>query len=108
MPHSADSICESFSPLIRSVAPRFALEAAGLYLDCSKNRIDAETLQLLVALALDCDLPQRIVAHVHATLDRMAELAGKIRTGQRVSDVEPSMICLWRICSLKPKRWKTP
>jgi glucose-6-phosphate isomerase len=98
---------------------RFTLEAAGLYLDYSKNRIDAETLQLLVALALDCDLPGRtgamfrgelvngsekraalhtalrapaserivlngvnVVAHVHATLDRMAKLAGKIRDGQ--------------------------
>ncbi len=98
---------------------RFTLKAAGLYLDYSKNRIDAETLQLLVALALDCDLPGRteamfrgesinsseeraalhtalrapaserivldgvnIVAQVHATLDRMAELAEKIRSGQ--------------------------
>jgi glucose-6-phosphate isomerase len=98
---------------------RFTLEAAGLYLDYSKNRLDAETLHLLVALALDCDLPARttamflgelingsekraalhtalrapaserivldgvnVVAHVHATLDRMAELAGKIRDGQ--------------------------
>jgi glucose-6-phosphate isomerase len=98
---------------------RFTLEAAGLYLDYSKNRIDAETLKLLVALALDCDLPGRteamfrgelinssekraalhtalrapvserivldgvnIVAQVHATLDRMAELAEKIRSGQ--------------------------
>jgi len=98
---------------------RFTLEAAGLYLDYSKNRIDAETIRLLIALALDCDLPGRtaamfrgelingsekraalhtalrapaserivldgvnVVAHVHATLDRMAELAGKIRNGQ--------------------------
>jgi glucose-6-phosphate isomerase len=98
---------------------RFTLEAAGLYLDYSKNRIDAETIRLLIALALDCDLLGRtvamfsgelingsekravlhtalrapaserivldgvnVVAHVHATLDRMAELAGKIRTGQ--------------------------
>ena len=98
---------------------RFTLEAAGLYLDYSKNRIDAETLRLLIALALDCDLPGRtaamfrgelingsekraalhtalrapaserivldgvnVVAQVHATLDRMAKLAGKIRNGQ--------------------------
>jgi glucose-6-phosphate isomerase len=98
---------------------RFTLEAPGLYLDYSKNRINAETLRLLVALALDCDLPERtaamfrgelingsekraalhtalrapaneqivldgvnVVAHVHATLDRMAELAEKIRNGQ--------------------------
>jgi len=98
---------------------RFTLEAAGLYLDYSKNRIDAETLRLLVALALDCDLPGRtaamfrgdrintsehraalhtalrapaderivldgvdVVAQVHATLDRMAERAATIRSGQ--------------------------
>ena len=98
---------------------RFTLEAAGLYLDYSKNRIDADTIRLLTALALDCDLPGRtaamfrgelingseqraalhtalrapaserivsggvnVVEEVHATLDRMAELAGKIRTGQ--------------------------
>jgi glucose-6-phosphate isomerase len=98
---------------------RFTLEAAGLYLDYSKNRIDAETIRLLIALALDCDLPGRtaamfrgelingsekraalhtalrapaserilldgvnVVEEVHATLDRMAALAGKIRSGQ--------------------------
>ena len=98
---------------------RFALEAAGLYLDYSKNRINAETLRLLVALALDCGLPERtaamfrgdlinrseqraalhtalrapaseriildgvnIITQVHAALDRMAELAEKVRGGQ--------------------------
>ena len=30
---------------------RFTAEAAGLYLDYSKNRIDAETLRLLLRLA---------------------------------------------------------
>ena len=94
---------------------RFTLEAAGLYLDYSKNRIDAETIRLLIALALACDLPGRtaamfrgelingsekraalhtalrapagerivldgvnVVEDVHATLDRMAALAGKM------------------------------
>ena len=98
---------------------RFTLEAAGLYLDYSKNRINAETLRLLVALALDCGLPERtaamfrgdlinrseqraalhtalrapaseriildgvnIITQVHAALDRMAELAEKVRGGQ--------------------------
>ena len=41
---------------------RFILEAAGLYLDYSKNRIDDQTLQLLAALATDCDLTGRINA----------------------------------------------
>ena len=41
---------------------RFTLEAAGLYLDYSKNRITDETLQLLSALASDCALRERIAA----------------------------------------------
>ena len=41
---------------------RFALEAEGLYLDYSKNRITDETLRLLLALAEDCGVRERIAA----------------------------------------------
>jgi glucose-6-phosphate isomerase len=41
---------------------RLAAEAAGLYLDYSKNRITDETLQLLLALAGECGLRARIAA----------------------------------------------
>jgi glucose-6-phosphate isomerase len=41
---------------------RFALEAAGLYLDYSKNRVTDETLRLLLRLAESADLRQRIDA----------------------------------------------
>jgi glucose-6-phosphate isomerase len=41
---------------------RLTIEAAGLYLDYSKNRITAETLRLLVNLAAECRLPERIEA----------------------------------------------
>ena len=41
---------------------RFALEAAGLYLDYSKNRITDETLRLLLQLAESSGLRQRINA----------------------------------------------
>ena len=41
---------------------RYTLEAAGLYLDYSKNRIDDQTLKLLAALAADCGLAERIQA----------------------------------------------
>ncbi|HEY7867735.1 MAG TPA: glucose-6-phosphate isomerase, partial [Methylomirabilota bacterium] len=41
---------------------RFALEAAGLYLDYSKNRVTAETLRLLLALAEAAGLRGRIDA----------------------------------------------
>jgi glucose-6-phosphate isomerase len=41
---------------------RFVAEGAGLYLDYSKNRITDETLALLLALADDCGVRQRIEA----------------------------------------------
>ena len=41
---------------------RYALEAAGLYLDYSKNRIDDTTLELLAGLAHECGLAERIQA----------------------------------------------
>jgi glucose-6-phosphate isomerase len=41
---------------------RFAADAAGLYLDYSKNRITDETLNLLLALARECGLRARIDA----------------------------------------------
>ncbi|HVN56046.1 MAG TPA: glucose-6-phosphate isomerase [Anaerolineaceae bacterium] len=41
---------------------RFSLQAAGLYLDYSKNRINDKTLRLLIALAIECDLHGRIAA----------------------------------------------
>jgi len=39
---------------------RFTLEAAGLYLDYSKNRINDETVALLCQLATECSLRSRI------------------------------------------------
>ncbi|HEY2081274.1 MAG TPA: glucose-6-phosphate isomerase [Verrucomicrobiae bacterium] len=41
---------------------RMNVEAAGLFLDFSKNRITNETLRLLISLAKDCDLKARIQA----------------------------------------------
>ena len=41
---------------------RLVLEAAGLYLDYSKNRITDETMMLLSALAAECSLRERIAA----------------------------------------------
>jgi glucose-6-phosphate isomerase len=41
---------------------RLALEAVGIYLDYSKNRIDDETLSLLLQLAEESDLRERIDA----------------------------------------------
>src|SRR5687768_3108227 len=41
---------------------RFTAEAAGLFLDYSKNRITDETVTLLCELARECGLESRIVA----------------------------------------------
>jgi len=41
---------------------RFVVEDVGLYLDYSKQRVDADTLRLLRELAEACGLPQRIAA----------------------------------------------
>ena len=98
---------------------RMTAEAAGVFLDYSKNRIDDETLRLLVELAEQSGLRARIdamfrgdkinvtedravlhvalraprgasilvdgknvVPEVHAVLDKMAEFAQRVRSGQ--------------------------
>ena len=43
-------------------AARYSLEAAGLFLDFSKNPVSNETLQLLLALATDSSVPDQIQA----------------------------------------------
>jgi glucose-6-phosphate isomerase len=98
---------------------RLTAEAAGIYLDYSKNRVTDETLRLLLALAAECGLREHIdamfsgqrinvtekravlhvalraprgesivldghdvVPAVHDVLDRMADFAERIRSGQ--------------------------
>ena len=98
---------------------RLTAEAAGLYLDYSKNRVTDETMALLVQLAQECGVEQRrdmmfrgepinvsehravlhvalrmpkgsslvvggvdVVAQVHEVLDRMANFAQRIRSGE--------------------------
>ena len=97
---------------------RLAVEAAGIHLDYSKNRITDETLRLLIQLARESGLRDRIdamfrgdkinvsekravlhvalraprgasiihdgqnvVPEVHAVLDKMADFAGRLRSG---------------------------
>jgi glucose-6-phosphate isomerase len=99
-------------------AERFAVEGAGLFLDYSKNRVTADTMRLLVALAEERGVEARrdamfrgekvnstegravlhvalraprgarivvdgkdVVPEVHAVLDRMADFAGRVRSG---------------------------
>jgi glucose-6-phosphate isomerase len=110
---------------------RLTLEAAGLLLDYSKNLVVSETVELLIRLAEECHLRERIdamfrgekinvtekrpvlhtalrapqdasiivdgknvVPKVHAVLNRMAEFANRVRsgdwkghTGQRIRNV---------------------
>jgi glucose-6-phosphate isomerase len=98
---------------------RMCAQAAGLYLDYSKNRITDETLRLLVRLARESEVDQRrdmmfsgepintsehrpvlhvalrmptggslmvdgvdVVAQVHDVLERMADFARRIRSGE--------------------------
>ena len=104
---------------IQSAASTLPAEAVGLYLDYSKNRITDETLQLLIRLAEESGLRERIdamfrgdkinvtekravlhialraprdasivvdgknvVPEVHAVLDRMADFANRLRSGE--------------------------
>ena len=98
---------------------RMCAEAAGLYLDYSKNRVTDETMRLLVELAVESRLTERrdamfrgehinvsedravlhvalrmprtqtlivdgtdVVREVHDVLDRMADFANRIRSGE--------------------------
>jgi len=69
---------------------RFAAEAAGLYLDYSKQRVSAETLRLLWQLADECGLRQRIEAmfageRINATEQRPAlHVALRAPASQRI------------------------
>jgi glucose-6-phosphate isomerase len=82
-------------------AERFAVEAAGIYLDYSKNRITEETLTLLVQLAEECGLGERIEAmftgeHINVTEDRPAlHTALRARRDDRITvdgvDVVPQV-----------------
>jgi glucose-6-phosphate isomerase len=69
---------------------RYAAEAVGLYLDYSKNRINDETLGLLIALANECGLRERIAAmfsgeRINVTEDRaVLHTALRAPMGERV------------------------
>jgi glucose-6-phosphate isomerase len=98
---------------------RLCAEAAGLYLDYSKNRVTDETMRLLTELAAESGVPERrdamfrgehinvsedravlhvalrmprtaslvvdgtdVVRQVHEVLDRMADFANRVRSGE--------------------------
>jgi glucose-6-phosphate isomerase len=69
---------------------RYSIEALGLYLDYSKNRITDETLELLVRLANECGLKARIEAmfsgaKINLTEDRaVLHVALRAPAGERI------------------------
>ena len=62
---------------------RMNAEAAGLYLDYSKNRITEETLRLLSALAEDCGLRERIDAMFRGDKINLTEKRSVLHTALR-------------------------
>ncbi|WP_019936780.1 glucose-6-phosphate isomerase [Bordetella sp. FB-8] len=71
---------------------RLNVQAAGLYLDYSKNRIDADTIGLLAELARDCGLEQRIAAMFRGDPVNTTERRAALHTALRAPAGRP----LWR------------
>jgi glucose-6-phosphate isomerase len=62
---------------------RLAVEAAGLYLDYSKNRVTDETLRLLVGLAEECSLRDGIEAMFRGEKINVTENRAVLHVGLR-------------------------
>ena len=62
---------------------RLTVEAAGLYLDYSKNRVTDETLRLLLALAEECRLRERIEAMFRGEKINLTENRAVLHTALR-------------------------
>ena len=71
---------------------RFAVEACGLYLDYSKNRITAETIELLVQLAQECKLGERIEAMFTGQKINVTERRAVLHTALRAPKEERIML----------------
>ena len=70
----------------RERGERLAVEAAGIYLDYSKNRITDETLRLLLQLARESGLRERIDAMFRGEQDqRLGEARGAARRPARAA-----------------------
>ncbi|MEO8372813.1 MAG: glucose-6-phosphate isomerase, partial [Candidatus Solibacter sp.] len=65
---------------------RMTAEAAGLYLDYSKNRVTRETLKLLIALAKDCGLRKRIEAMFRGDQINVTEKRAVLHTALRAPE----------------------
>ncbi len=71
---------------------RLTAEAAGIYLDYSKNRITDETLGLLLQLAEDCGLRERIAAMFCGEEINVTERRAVLHTALRVPETKRILI----------------
>ncbi|MGB9428628.1 MAG: glucose-6-phosphate isomerase [Gammaproteobacteria bacterium] len=71
---------------------RFAAEAAGIYLDYSKNRITDETLKLLLALTEECRLRERIEAMFNGDKINVTEKRAVLHVALRAPQGEKIMV----------------
>jgi glucose-6-phosphate isomerase len=67
---------------------RCTVSAAGLYLDYSKNRIDQQTLALLIALARECGLQERTAAMFYCEPINNTEQRAALHTALRAPKSE--------------------
>ena len=71
---------------------QLTVEDVGLYLDYSKQRVDAETLCLLRELALACELPQRIAAMFRGDKINHTEDRAVLHVALRAPDGEKILV----------------
>jgi glucose-6-phosphate isomerase len=71
---------------------RLSAEAAGIYLDYSKNRITDETIRLLVRLAEECGLPERITAMFRGERINVTEKRAVLHTALRAPETEQILV----------------
>ncbi|MGP0595236.1 glucose-6-phosphate isomerase [Nitrospira sp. T9] len=71
---------------------RLTAEAAGIYLDYSKNRITDETLGLLLQLAEDCGLRERIAAMFCGEEINVTERRAVLHTALRVPETKQILV----------------
>src|SRR5450759_2586198 len=67
---------------------RLTAEAAGIYLDYSKHRINDETIRLLVRLAQECGLRERIAAMFRGEPINVTENRAVLHTALRAPETE--------------------
>jgi glucose-6-phosphate isomerase len=71
---------------------RLTAEAAGIYLDYSKHRINDETIRLLVSLAQECGLRERIAAMFRGERINVTEHRAVLHTALRTPESEQVVV----------------